>query len=226
LTLLTPQRVADPTVLGLYATFHDEGETADPAASHLGPFDELVIRSAHVVGERAEVGTVIAAHGANGRWRAADLEMQRGLEAGRGDATRSHIRAYTETRDLYIRAFDEPERSAAVAELGPFSIVDVGTHDLRGDGLILAVRVSTMSPWLLTDNAGADLQGIAKKVLVLRARSTGRVPTAHSPAIVEPTGSGQASPVAVDVAAPFVWVDRVAPVREIYISRPDVPRRR
>ncbi len=189
----------------------------------LGPFDELTIRSASAVGERAETGVVIAAHGANGRWRAADPELQRLLEAGGGDASRGHIRVSTENRDIYLRAFDdEPERSAAVAEIGPFSSVEIGTHTLRADGLIVAVRVSTMGPWLLTDNAGAGLGGVAKRVLTLRASSARR--GRHPPKIVE-SAEARASQAA-DVVAPFVWVDRVRPVPEIYISRPDVPRKR
>lgn len=212
---------------GLYATFRDETETAHVPAAVLGPFDELTIRSARAVGERAEVGTVIAAHAANGRWRAADPELQHVLEARGGDATRGEIRVHTEDRDLYVRAFDdEPERSAAVAEIGPFSVVDVGTHTLRADGLIVAVRVSAMGPWLLTDKAGADLSGIAKLVLTLSAGSARRAFAPRLPTLVAPAETPVGSHAASELAAPFVWVDRVRPVQEIYISRPDSPRKR
>lgn len=226
LTLSTPQPAAARSVSGLYATFHDEGEPAHSATSALGPFDELVIRSAHVVGERANLGTVIAVHGSNGRWRPADPELQRALEVGHDDASRGHIGAHGESRDLYLSLFDdEPGRSAEVAELGPFSVVDVGTHALRADQSIVAVRVSTMAPWLLTNAAGTDLAGIAKWVLALRT-SARRAATAHPIAIPGSIASSERLPAPSDVPAPAVWVDRVRPVQEIYISRPDVPRSR
>ncbi len=219
MTILTPPGAATPAAVGLYATFHDEDDTAQSAAPALGPFDELTIRSTRVVGERAEVGTVIAAHGANGRWRAADPELQRALAAAGGDASRGHIRAHTENRDMYVRAFDDdPEHSAALGELGPFSSVDIGTHALRADRLIVAVRVSSMAPWLLTDNAAAELGGVAKRVLTLRVGS------ARPAASVESTGVRASSPAASEAAEPFVWVERVRPVPEIYISRPGVSR--
>jgi hypothetical protein len=216
---------------GLFVTLHDEGERPNTAATALGPFDEIAIRSARVVGERAHLGMVIAAHGTNGRWRGADPELQRALEADGGDATRSHIRVHTEGVELFIRLYDdEPEHTLAIAELGPFSVVDAGTYELRADALIVAVRVSSMGPWLLTNSAGADLEGVSKKVLGLRASAAapGRViqpPVFHEP--IQPTRPTRPveAPAPVVDSTPSVWVDRVRPAPEIYISRPDVPRK-
>jgi hypothetical protein len=131
----------------------------------------------------------------------------------------------TESRDLFLRVFDdEPERSAPVPELGPFSVIDTGTYELRADGLMLAVRASSMAPWILTDNTGA--QGVAKEVLTLRASSAHRSEAEAPRAFVRPVEAPPAPAVAVEPAPPSVWVDRVRPPREIYISRPDVPRKR
>lgn len=208
----------------MFATFHDEAETARAAADTVGPFDLLTIRNAHVVGERAQIGTVIAVHGTNGRWRPADHELQLALEAERGDGSRAHIRVRTEARDLYVQLLDDAAGPSDVAaELGPFSIVDVGTHTLRADALIIAVRVATMSPWLTTDNAGADLAGISRRVLVLRRGSVPGV--AAAPPADLAARSSDSAPASSD-APPFVWVERVRPPREVYISRPDVPRKR
>lgn len=218
---------SSPAVVGLYLRLHDDGGPTDPSTSALGPFDELVIRSAHVVGERADLGTVIAVHGSNGRWRPADPELQRLLEVGHDDASRSHISARSERRDLSMRLFDdEPDGSAEVAELGPFSVVDVGPHTLRADQLIVAVRVSTMAPWLLTNSAGTDLGGIARRVLALRTSSARRVAAGHPRTVAGSLEKTERLPTVIDEPAPFVWVDRVRPVQEIYISRPDVPRKR
>ncbi len=227
MTVFTTERAAARTAFGLYATFHDEDEPAQRSASALGPFDELIIRSAHVVGERADLGTVIAVHGSNGRWRPADTELQRVLELGRGDASRGNICAHSEGRDLYMRLFDdERDRSPEVPELGPFSVVDVGTHALRADQVIVAVRVSTLAPWLLTNDAGTDLAGIAKWVLALRTSSARSAATARLATTSGSTESSELRLASSDVPAPFVWVDRVRSVQEIYISRPDVPRKR
>ncbi len=224
-TLTTQGAVAQESA-GLYAILRDETETAQAPGAALGPFDELTIRSARAVGERAEVGTLIAAHAANGRWRAVDPDLQHVLEVPGGDATRGDIRVYTTNRDLYVRVFDEPERSATVGEIGPFSVADVGTHTLRADDAIVAVRVSPMGPWLLTDKAGADLGGIAKLVLTLRASAARPASVPRPPTPVVPAETRAGSHPASEPAVPFVWVDRVRPVQEIYISRPDPPRKR
>ncbi len=230
--ILRSQLAQTGSSFGLFVTLHDEGERPGIAAIALGPFDEIAIRSARVVGERAQLGMVIAAHGTNGRWRGADPELQQALEAGRGDATRSHIRVHTEGVDLFVRLYDdEPERSSAIAEIGPFSVVDAGTYELRADALIIAVRVSSMAPWLLTNGAGADLEGVSKKVLGVRASAAAPGRVIQPPASVEPIGPTElARPVVapaavVESATPLVWVERVRPAPEIYISRPDVPRK-
>jgi hypothetical protein len=223
---LKSQGALASNAFGLFATLHDEGEAPGPAAASLGPFDEIAIRSARVVGERAQLGIVIAAHGTNGRWRVADPELQGALEAATGDATRSHIRVKTAGVDLFLRLFDDEPGSALLPELGPFALIDVGTYELRADALIVAVRVSSMAPWLVTRSAGAELEGIAKKVVGLRASAARPGRVIEPPALGEPIErTAPVVPAAFEPPTPSVWVERVRPAQEIYVSRPDIPRK-
>src|SRR6266568_1463104 len=63
-------------------------------------------------------------------------------------------------------ADDEVAGQPAVPDLGPFAVVVVGTHQVRGDAETLAVRVSRISPWQLTDRAGTGFQGAMKQAIV------------------------------------------------------------
>src|SRR5439155_635349 len=76
------------TPAGVYLTFFDEGAALSAELPALGPYDDIVIRGARVIGERAQLGEMIAAHAADGRWIGAESAAGRGA----ADATRSHIR--------------------------------------------------------------------------------------------------------------------------------------
>jgi hypothetical protein len=228
--------------LGVYLTLYDDSQP-DGEDPTLGPFDELTVRSARVVGERGMLGRVVATHGSKGGWLGVEREPQRSFASGPTPPERSHMRVRAEEADVFLRLFDDsPERSAAVPELGPFGAVVIGTNDIRADGRTVAVRVSPTASWLLTDLVGAQLQGTAKAVVTFRAavpatvpatgptprRSNGPgsrdersyVPTAqHSSEKPAPSPSPPEPP-------PSVWINRVRAPSEIYISRPDVSKKR
>ncbi|TMD54793.1 MAG: hypothetical protein E6I83_04940 [Chloroflexi bacterium] len=131
---------------------------------------------------------------------------------------------------------DEVAGQTAVPDLGPFARVLVGTHEVRGDEQTLAVRVSRISPWQLTDRAGPSFQGAIREALVFVA--TGHLAVNHPrPGVKtsEPARS-QPEPPTVDApkvptsfapeedAPPSVWVERERRAPNIYISRPDPKR--
>jgi hypothetical protein len=124
-------------------------------------------------------------------------------------------------------ADDEVAGHTAVPDLGPFTAVVVGTHEVRGDEQALAVRVSRISPWQLTDRAGAGFQGAMKEALVFVAK--GRAASTQPRAIVAISAPQPKPPEAkptppVDEPEPSVWVDRAKIAPNIYISRPDKKR--
>lgn len=221
--------------LGVYLTLYDDSQP-DGGDSTLGPFDELTVRTARVVGERGDLGRIVAAHGSKGGWLGVQSEPQRSFASGPTPPERSHMRVRAEEADVFLRLFDDaPEQSAAVPELGPFGDVVIGSNDIRADGRTVAVRVSPTASWLLTDLAGAQLQGVPKAVVSLRPAKPATGPTprwSSGPGIRDgrsliPTAqhsSAQPDPSPAQ-PSPSVWVDRVRARSEIYISRPDASKK-
>jgi len=226
--------------LGVYLTLYDDSQP-DGEDPRLGPFDELTVRSARVVGERGELGRIVAAHGSKGGWLGVERESERSFASGSTPPERGYMRVHAEDADVFIRLFDDaPEPSAAVPEFGPFGAVVIGTNDVRADGRTVAVRVSPTASWLLTDLAGAHVQGTAKAVLTLRPGP--KVASATGPASWRSAGPSvhenghrdrlahysdekpDPSPVVShQEPPPSKWVDRVRVRPDIYISRPNGP---
>ena len=220
---------------GIYLAFDGgpDGSKADDAG--IGPYDEIVLRGARAVGEREGLGKVIALRSSAGSWRDAESsssESDHKSGGGPGDLRVSAGRAQV----LVRFSDDEVAGQTAVPDLGPFARVLVGTHEVRGDEQTLAVRVSRISPWQLTDRAGASFQGAIREALVFVA--TGHLAVNHPRPGVrtsEPARS-QPEPPTVDApkvptsfapeedAPPSVWVERERRAPNIYISRPDPKR--
>jgi hypothetical protein len=207
---------------GVYLAFDGGPDASGPDGAGIGPYDEIVLRGARAVGERDGFGKVIALRSGAGSWRDAESSSSQSesVETGRGDLRISA----TGGKVLLRFADDEVAGQPAVPDLGPFAAVVVGTHEVRGDSETLAVRVSRISPWQLTDRAGAGFQGAMKEALVFattaRASSQPRQIAATKearPAQPEPTP-------AAEEAEPSVWVDRKKAAPNIYISRPDSKR--
>jgi hypothetical protein len=221
---------------GVYLAFEGGPDASGPGGAGIGPYDEIVLRGARAVGERDGLGKVIALRSAAGSWRDAESSSSGSdqVETGRGD-----IRISGGDGRVVVRfSDDELAGQQAVPDLGPFSVVTVGTHEVRGDADTLAVRVSRISPWQLTDRAGAGFQGAMKEALVFVA--TGRSalsqprpvsatpqPRPAQPGPAQPAPASQPAPAASPApedAPPSVWVDRVKTAPNIYISRPDKKR--
>jgi hypothetical protein len=221
---------------GVYLAFDGGPDASATGGLGIGPYDEIVLRGARAVGEREGLGRIIALRSSAGRWRDAETESSSAqsdqVETGRGD-----LRVSADNGEVVVRfSDDEVAGAAAVPDFGPFAVVVVGTHEVRGDEETLAVRVSRISPWQLTDRAGASFQGTMKDALVFVA--TGRTvstqpqrsvaTTAPTPSHAKTSGpkSPDRAPVsaAADDDAPSVWVDRVKAAPNIYISRPDKKR--
>jgi hypothetical protein len=214
---------------GVYLAFDGGPDASGPGGGGIGPYDEIVLRGARAVGERDGLGKVIALRSAAGSWRDAESSSSGSdqVETGRGD-----LRISGGHGEVLVRfSSDGVAGHTAVPDLGPFAAVVVGTHEVRGDEETLAVRVSRVSPWQLTDRAGAGFQGAMKEALVFV--STGRSassqprqiaatpePRAPQPA---PVPAPAPAPAAED-AEPSVWVDRAKSAPNIYISRPDKKR--
>jgi hypothetical protein len=204
---------------GIYVTFYNEGDPAAPQRARIGPYDDVVIRGPRAVGGRAGVGQIVAARGSNGEWMGALAGQQSG-----GD-TRTHINVIAEGAELLVRFFDEETTEGTRAsDFGPFRSVAVGVHDIRTDGNVLAVRVSRTAPWLLTDNAG-KLEGTAKAAIAF-VTGAAVAHVATTARVAQPAPNAPSAKAPVEERAPGVWVDRVKPEREIYVSRPDTPPRR
>lgn len=215
---------------GVYLAFDGGPDASGPGGAGIGPYDEIVLRGARAVGERDGLGKVIALRSAAGSWRdaeSASSESDQG-ETGRGDLRISG----GDGGDILVRfSNDEVAGSTAVPDLGPFTAVVVGTHEVRGDEKTLAVRVSRISPWQLTDMAGSGFQGAMKEALVFVG--TGRTVSSQPrqiaatpqqrPSAPAPAPAPVPAPAAED-AEPSVWVDRVKSAPNIYISRPDKKR--
>lgn len=217
---------------GVYLAFDGGPDASGPNAQGIGPYDEIVLRGARAVGERAGLGKIIALRSAAGSWRDAETSA---AEADHVDAGRGDLRVSADNGEVIVRfSADDVVGAAAVPDLGPFATVVVGAHDVRGDADTLAVRVSSISPWQLTDRAGASFQGTMHDALVFVA--TGRTALTQPRAIEEATpperskakdsGAGDLGddPAATQDEAPSVWVDRAKAAPNIYISRPDRKR--
>jgi hypothetical protein len=218
---------------GVYLAFDGGPDASGPDAQGLGPFDEIVLRGARAVGEREGLGKVIALRSAAGSWRDAETSASESdqVEDGRGE-----LRISAGNSGVVVRfSSDEVAGHAAVPDLGPFGAVVVGTHQVRGDDDTLAVRVSRISPWQLTERAGSGFQGAMKEALVFvaadRSAASQPGPSAMTNAIPEPrpessevrAPNGNPAPDADD-PEPSVWVDRAKVTPNIYISRPDRKR--
>jgi hypothetical protein len=231
---------------GVYLAFDGGPDASGPDDPGIGPYDEIVLRGARAVGDRAGAGRVIALRSSAGSWRDAESSSSESDQAaiGRGD-----LRVSAGDGEVVIRfSSDEVAGHTSVPDLGPFAVVVVGTHELRGDEDTLAVRVSRISPWQLTDKAGAGFQGTMKDAIIFvptgqaaatqprrsAAISEPRRSPPESPKGVTPDGVGapgvaapeevEAPAAAADDPAPSVWVDRVKAAPTIYISRPDRKR--
>lgn len=217
---------------GVYLAFDGGPDASGPDGRGIGPYDEIVLRGARAVGERDGLGKIIALRSAAGSWRDAETSSAEAdqVEIGRGD-----LRVSAGGDAVVVRfSDDEVAGHASVPDLGPFGVVVVGTHDVRGDEETLAVRVSRISPWQLTDRAGASIQGATKDALIFVAagRSTASQPRpigaaeprAPQPRIAAATNGEGAPSDAPEDDAPSVWVDRVKVAPNIYISRPDRKR--
>jgi hypothetical protein len=221
---------------GVFLAFEGgpDGSRADDAG--IGPYDEIVLRGARAVGERAGLGKVIALRSSTGSWRDAESSSSGSNQkdgTGPGD-----LRVSAGGGEILVRfSDDEVAGQTPVPDLGPYARVVVGTHEVRGDADTLAVRVSRISPWQLTDKAGASFQGAIREALVFvttgrsvpnrerQPASTSEPPaTRPAPAKVEPPSPTSAPASADDDAAPSVWVDRARTAPNIYISRPDPKR--
>jgi hypothetical protein len=205
------------TERGVYLTFCDEGARSRDLPA-VGPYDEVIIRGARVVGERDRLDRIIAAHASNGRWLEADGQSLPSYGVDAADATRGNIRVAGGDDDVTLRFFDDDAGSPEAATQGPFVTVVVGPHEIRADDGVLAVRVSPMSPWLLTDRAGTAVQGLAKTAIAVTASAATAPRTRPEPALATPPAP---EPPKAEEPAPAVWVDRVRAPSEIYISRPD-----
>jgi hypothetical protein len=206
----TPER-------GVYLTFCDEDARSRDLPT-VGPYDEVVIRGARVVAERDHLDRMIAAHASNGRWLEAEAQSIPSYGVDAADATRGNIRIAGGEDDVSLRFFDDDAGSPEAPTQGPFVTVVIGPHEIRADDGVLAVRISPMSPWLLTDRAGAAVQGVAKTAIAVTASAaTSPRIRPEFPRATPPTPE----PPKSEEPAPAVWVDRVRAPSEIYISRPD-----
>lgn len=206
------------TERGVYLTFCDEGDRADDLPT-VGPYDEVIVRGARVVGEREHLDRIIAAHASNGRWLGAEAPLTRSYGVDAADATRRNIRVAAGDDGVVLRFFDDAAAASEAPPMhGPYVTIVVGPHEIRADENVLAVRVSPMAPWLLTDRAGAALQGVAKQAIAVSASATPSPRKRPETVVATPPMPG---PAPSEEPAPAVWVDRVRAPSEIYISRPD-----
>jgi len=221
------------TAAGVYLAFDGGPDASAPNGQGIGPYDEIVLRGARAVGERDGLGKIIALRSAAGSWRDAETSS---AESDQGEIGRGDLRVSAGRDEVVVRfSDDEVAGHASVPDLGPFEVVVIGTHDVRGDEETLAVRVSRISPWQLTDRAGASFQGTMKDALIFVAsgRSTASQPRpnvaaaeprASQPEIAAAANGAGASKDAAEDDAPSVWVDRAKIAPNIYISRPDRKR--
>jgi hypothetical protein len=215
--------------IGVYLAFEGGPDASGADGAGIGPYDEIVLRGARAVGERAGLGKVIALRSSAGSWR--DAESSSSGSDQPSASARDHLRVSAGTAGIVIRfTGDDAAGEVRVPDLGPFARVLVGTHEVQGDGETIAVRISRTSPWQLTDTVGAEFQGVIREALVFSA--TGHSFATRPPETIEaaprpePPMADAPKPAAApdDEAPPSVWVDRVRTAPKIYISRPDPKR--
>src|SRR3989442_3822763 len=202
---------------GVCLAFDGGPDASRPGGAGIGPYDEIVLRGARAVGERGGFGKVIALRSAAGSWRDAESSSSESdqVASGRGD-----LRISATDGGVLVRfSDDEVAGHTSVPDLGPFAAVVVGTHEVRGDEQTLAVRVSRISPWQLTDRAATRFHAATKEALVFVA--SGR-PAASQlrqvAAMPEPRATQPESTPAPDDKEPSVWIDRAKTAPNIYIS--------
>jgi hypothetical protein len=211
---------------GVYLAFDGGPDASAQGGAGIGPYDEIVLRGARAVGERGGFGKVIALRSAAGSWRDAESPSSGSdqAETGRGDLRISG----TDGRVLMRFSDDEVAGQSPVPDLGPFHAVVVGSHEVRGDEQTLAVRVSRISPWQLTDRAGTAFQGALKEALVFVSATNATSAEPRRLAPLPEQRPSQPAPMpsapASETAEPSVWVDRAKVTQDIYISRPDKKR--
>jgi hypothetical protein len=208
---------------GVYLAFDGGPDASRPGGAGIGPYDEIVLRGARAVGDRGGLGKVIALRSAAGSWRDAESSSSESDQVERG---RGELRISAGEGAVLVRfSADEVAGHTVVPDLGPFAAVVVGTHVVRADEETLAVRVSRISPWQLTDRAGSGFQGALKEALIFVATGHSassqprKAAATPQPRVSEPTPATFAEDV-----EPSVWVDRVKTAPTIYISRPDKKR--
>jgi hypothetical protein len=207
---------------GVYLAFDGGPDASGPGGAGIGPYDEIVLRGARAVGERAGLGKVIALRSAAGSWRDAESSSSGSeqSETGRGD-----LRISAGDGQVLVRfADDEVAGQTSVPDLGPFAAVVIGTHVVQGDAETLAVRVSRISPWQLTDRAGASFQGATKEAVVFVTNARPASHEARQIAAAPEQRASQPESTPPADAEPSVWVERTKVSPEIYISRPDRKR--
>src|SRR5205814_7999937 len=154
--------------VGIYLAFDGGPDGSKAEDAGIGPYDEIVLRGARAVGERAGLGKVIALRSSAGSWR--DAESSSSESDQKGAIGRGDLRLSAGSDKVLVRfSDDEVAGQVAVPDLGPFARVLVGTHEVRGDEETLAVRVSRISPWQMTDKAGPEFQGAIREALVFVA---------------------------------------------------------
>ena len=208
---------------GVYLAFEGGPDASGPGGAGIGPYDEIVLRGARAIGDRAGLGKVIALRSAAGSWRDAESSSSGSdqVESGRGD-----LRISAGDGAVLVRFADDAVAGhAVVPDLGPFAAVVVGTHQVQADEEILAVRVSRISPWQLTDRAGSGFQGAMKEAVVFVPTGNSATSQPQQVAATPQPDAPQPTPApAAEDAEPSVWVDRAKSAPNIYISRPDKKR--
>jgi hypothetical protein len=211
------------------------GDAIATDAPALGPFDDLVIRSARVVGGPQASERVVAFRGSDGRWLEAAEQERRGVASDSPYARHSHLRLHSPDHDLMVRFFAEDTDAApakAGRELGPFFAVTVGPRELRADGELLADRGSAESAWATHQITTPLGQSRGGSVLAVRS---GGVAFAGEDARVAPrdlivmqtsTGSAEVATAAEAPAPPaFRFIERVRVDPKIYRARGTVSER-
>ncbi|TME26133.1 MAG: hypothetical protein E6I64_10145 [Chloroflexi bacterium] len=137
-------------MVGVYLSFATAREPMDP----MGPYDEIVVRGARVVGETSGLGQVIAVRGSKGEWLDAEGTSPSGILAD----PNAGLEVRAEPGVIVRFLTDDVEGLAVVPEIGPFALIEVETHTVRADRKTLAVRLGRAAPWQLTDAAGPGSQ--------------------------------------------------------------------
>ncbi len=167
----------------MFLTFYG-GAIAAIDGQALGPFDDVVVRAALVVAGPHAAERVIAFRGSDGRW----LDAERTTDTPH--VPYSHLRLHSPGHDLMVRFFAEDKDDASPvtqSEAGPFFAVTVGPFDLRGDGELIADRISPSAPWLAPHASGPKRQALAGAVVAVRSGSVARpAQNAHVAAPTEP----------------------------------------